>query len=523
MKLYKLVLLLSLAAMTMFIGCSNTEDGSTLKIAVDTLPNLALYASATNDITDAQSVIFDSLIYVSKDDFAIKPMLAESWSNPDALTWVFNLRQGVLFQDDNAIFPKGEAREMNAEDVVYSINYLIENSTSWSLGPISEVSALDEYTVEIRTETPQPFLMQDPNRLGRVLIMPKDAVEIVGEEEFAMNPVGTGPFKVTSFAPDSGLLLSKNENYWLPVNLDQVEFVVIPDPTSQTLALQSGEVDVVKFIMNHEMIKTLEADSNVTILNGRGGSYRGLGFNVTVSPYDNKEVRQAISMLMDIDTAISPMEGYSQRAYGQVPPWVPFGFDPSLADLWEYNPEKGRQLLESNGFEDVDDDGLYEFNGEPFSIDINTPSGSHVQVLTILATQLRQNGIDANIQTEDIAVWADRLVNLDGTTLFFDYSFAGTTGMQSLFQGDMVGRSNTHGYKNAEVDNLLTIANTKTDPEELSSYWKEAQRQIFSDYAGIPLYFESSYAAVRSDVEDFVPPWGGLRLVSTENNVRINR
>ena len=86
---------------------------------------------------------------------------------------------------------------------------------------------------------------------------------------------------------------------------------------------------------------------------------------------------------------------------------------------------------------------------------------------------------------------------------------------------DMIGRANTHGYNNPEVNALLDEAVTKTDYDELSELWKAAQRLIFTDVPGIPLYFEFSFAIVRNNVTGFVPPWGGLQLVSSENVVAI--
>lgn len=93
------------ALVAMLLGLSSAvfgatpRSGGTLKIAASSLQSLQLYKTAANDITDAQSVIFDSLFILSKDDFKPIPSLAESWKNPDPLTWVFSIRKGVLFHD----------------------------------------------------------------------------------------------------------------------------------------------------------------------------------------------------------------------------------------------------------------------------------------------------------------------------------------------------------------------------------------------------------------------------------------
>ncbi len=520
-----LVLIAAVAMIAVFGGVAFAApvSGGTLRIAVLSLESLELYKTAANDITDAQSVIFDSLFQIGKDNFQPIPCLASGWTNPDPKTWVFTIRKGVLFQDDNPVFPKGKSREVTADDVVYSINFMMKTSTAWTLGPVTSVKALDRYTVEIKTDSPQPFLVNDPNRLCRVMIIPKEAVDQLGPDGFAKYPIGTGPYKFKSFSPDSGLLLVRNPLYRLPVYPDAVEMVVIPDPVAQTLALQSGEVDVIKHVFNLEMVDTLQKDPNLIVTRAPGGSYRGIGFNVTVPPYNVLAVRKGLSELLDIDAAYKAVIGdKGERAYGQVPPWVAFGYDPSLKDLWSYNPTDGLKLLMANGFSKVGGDQFLEFNGKPFQIQIKTLAGSQVQALTILATQLREQGINASVLTEDTAVWADDLVK-GNTGMFFDYSFAGTTGFHSLFHGSMIGSANTHFYNNPTVNALLDQALTKVNINELSVLWKKAQRLVMQDVVGIPLYFEYSYAAVNKKVNDFVPPWGGLNLVSIENDVWLSK
>jgi peptide/nickel transport system substrate-binding protein len=112
--------------------------------------------------------VFDALFIIGADDFQPVPHLAESWETTDDTTWVFRLRQGVTFQDGNAVFPEGEGREVTAEDVVYSVERFLDVSTAFTLGQIESVRALDRYTVEIVTAAPDPFLINDSNRLARV-------------------------------------------------------------------------------------------------------------------------------------------------------------------------------------------------------------------------------------------------------------------------------------------------------------------------------------------------------------------
>lgn len=496
-------------------------QGGTLRIAYTSIQQLDPYKTAVGDELNASSQVFDPLIIISGEDFRPAPHLAESWEATDDTTWVFRIREGVYFQDGNAVFPEGEARELTAEDVVYSIERFLEVSTAFTLGDIESVEALDRYTVQITTAEPDPFLLADPNRLARVGIVPREAVEQLGEEGFAQNPVGSGPFKLVSFTPDQNLVFTRNENYWLDTNLEGVEFVFIPDPTVAAIAVEAGEVDVISYLFNIDSAQQLSEVPGLTLME-RGGSYRGLGFNVQTPPFDEFEVRDAISKALDIDAAINAVVApFGERAYGQVPPWVGMGYDPTLEDVWTYDPEEALRMLESVGFTDSDNDGVLDRDGQPLRFNVKTIAGSQVRVLTILVTQLQELGIDARLLQQDTAVWADDLVQGNDTGLFFDYSFAGITGLYSLFHGDNIGRTNTHFYSNELVNNLLNEASRTIDFEARDAFWKDAQRIIMEERAAIPLYFESGFSVVNDRVHDWVVPWAGLELVSLENNVYI--
>ena len=513
---------LILLAVTIASVATAQTQGGVLRIPFASMQQLDPYKSAAGGEIDAFSQIFDALIIPSQEDYRPIPHLAESWESVDDRTWVFKLREGVTFQDGNSVFPEGEGREVTAEDVVYSINRFQEVSTAFTLGNIESVRALDRYRVEIVTAAPDPFLLSDPNRLARVLIVPREAVEQLGEEGFARNPVGSGPFELVSFTPDQELVLERNEDYWLTPNLDGVEFVFIPDPTVQTISLEAGDVDAVSYIFNIDSVTQLSENPDLELLQG-AGSYRGLGFNVTTPPFDEFAVRDAISKAMNIDAAVqSVVEPYGRRAYGQVPYWFEFEDDPLLPDLWSYDPEAALAQLAEAGFTDSDGDGILDRDGEPLSFNVKTIPGSHVRVLTILVTQLQQLGIDAQLLQQDVAVWADDLQTGNDTGMFFDYSFASTTGLHSLFHGDNIGTTNTHFYANLEVDALLDEASSTLDYETRNRLWLEAQREIMADRVAIPLYFENGYAVVGDYVHDFVPGAAGLNLVSTENNVYLD-
>ena len=511
------------SALTLVLATNGAlaQSGGTLRIAYSAVKQLDPYKIVADDEINVTSQIFDTLVYTDQ-KIQSKPLLATSWTAPDSTTWVFNLRRGVKFQDDNAVFAKGKGREVVAGDVVYSINRFVKTSTLFTLGDIKSVRALNTYQVEIKTSKPNPFLVSDPNRLARVAIVPHEAIEKLGEQGFAKSPVGSGPFKLRPYAPNQTITLDRNPNYWLPTKLAQVQFIYLPDPTVATLALQGGRVDAVSYLLNVDSATQLAQQPNVKLIEGPG-SYRGLGFNVRTAPFNDFVVRDAISKAMDIDSAYKSVLGANAtRAYGQVPPWVPFGYDPSLKDLWTYDPKAAAAELTKAGYA-KNGAGLWAKDGKPLSFDLKTIAGSQVRVLTILVTQLKDFGIDARILQQDVAVWASDLSKGNNTGLFFDYSFAATTGLYALFGGDNIGTSNTHFYKNAAVDALFAKALSNPNAAQRASEWKQAQRLVMKDKVAIPLYFEKGYSAVGKNVHDFYPAFANLKLVSPSNNVYIGK
>ncbi|WP_168734882.1 ABC transporter substrate-binding protein [Deinococcus sp. KSM4-11] len=513
-------LVAGLWVLSAFLGAASAQaaaDGGTLRISFTALRQLDPYKTGgSNDEGNVDGLVFDALVYMDV-KVTPRPLLATSWKTTDSTTWVFTLRKGVKFQDGNAVFAKGQGREVTAADVVYSVNRFTKVSNAYSIGDIASVKATDKYTVEIKTAKPNPFLVIDPNQLAQVAIVPHEAIEKLGEEGFARTPVGSGPFKVQSFTPNQTLTLTRNDSYWIPPKLKQVQFIYLPDPTVATLAVQSGRVDVVPYLLDVDSATQLANQRSVKLVQG-AGSYRGLGFNVKTAPFDDPNVRKAISMAIDIDSAYKAVLGpHAIRAYGQVPPWVPFGYDPTLKNLWSYNPAGAAALLTKAGYT-KNDQGQYAKDGKPLTISLKTIAGSQVRVLTILATQLKAFGIDTSLQQQDVSVWADDLLK-GNTGMFFDFSYAGTTGLYALFGGNNIGASNTHQYKNAGVDALFAQALQTVEPANRSLLWKRAQRAIFRETVGIPLYFENGYAVVGAGVQGFVPAYGPMKLVAPTTNV----
>lgn len=515
------------AILMLSVGVGNVfatpQAGGTLNIAIKSVGTLDPHLTSSDFDFAVLSQIFNTLVRTGKDRNPI-PDLAESWENPDDTTWVFNLRRGVYWHDGNSVFAKGKSREVTAEDVKYSLERVLDPATkSPSAGALTNITAIeviDDYTVKLVTEGPDPFLL-DAIRLAGIAIVPHEAVEKLGPSGFARQPVGSGPFKLVRFVPDDQVALARNEDYWNKPLLQGVTFKIIPDDIVAVMALEAGDVHVSLSVPPSE-VDRLRGDKRIKLYRSALGWYRGLGFNVDTPPFDELNVRKALTIATDIDSAVQNVFGENAiRAYGQVGPGV-VGYDPSLKDLWSYDPDGALELFKEAGFT-PGADGVLQRDGKKLTVDIKTMNEpARVKMVTIMVTQLRKLGIDAKISTQEVGTWVADLQS-GNTGLFMDFAYTGPTGLHAMFHSANAGISNAHFYRNPAVDALLERGSITIDTQAREAIWLEAQRLIMEDAPIIPLYFEFGYTACDAKVNDFVPQEWNLNLVSEENNVWLNR
>ena len=466
------------------------------------------------------SLIWDSLVTIRQDTTA-GPEIAESWERIDNLTWIFYIREGMTWQDGNEVFAEGEARAVTAHDVVFALELHKKYSMpiQTTLSHCAEIVALDDYTVQITTDVPLPGMITGIQTLNMACIFPPEAAT-EHENGVEVLPIGSGPFELQEFVPGSKAVLTKNEDYWINVKLDEVQYLVIGDPSSRVIALEAGEADWIMSAPVDDAPRLMDLGYERT---GRSGSWRGLGFNTTVPPYDDYRVREAISLALDIDTAWQVVipEGMGVRAYGQQGPWNTFNYDPEgVMHFDRYSVPEATRLLTQAGWTDSNGDGWLDKDGEIFSANIKTYNGAHVQVLTILATQLQAIGIKAEVAVLETPTYAQALVSGD-SDFFFDYSYSAETGLLSLFHSNKIGASNTHFVSDPVIDELLDLATSAEDPETAGLYYKAVQRLVVANRYIIGMWYEYPAQFKASYVKDFIAPRGFLELVNVENNVYI--
>lgn len=290
--------------------------------------------------------IFETLILADqKNSYEQKPMLAEEWERIDDYTVEFKLRQGVKFHNGD---------ELTAKDVKYSFDRLKKNIQGIELAAslmstIKEVEILDDYTVRLVTESVDPILEDRVASSWGAWILPADYLEEVGDNGFASQPVGTGPYKVISYSPEK-VILERFEDYWgeKPA-AKRIEYIVYPETSARITALVTGEVDIITQLPP-DQVEVIESQEGLNVISTNIANMHALRFNTEFGPLQDKRVRQALSLAIDrqllADTlwggkAIVP-NGHQYREFG----------DMYFEDypLEEYNVEKAKQLIEESDY-----------------------------------------------------------------------------------------------------------------------------------------------------------------------------
>jgi len=197
-------------------------------------------------LTDA---IFDPLILFDYDSGEFKPVLATAWRTIDDQTLELDLRQDVTWHDGT---------KFTAEDVAYTINYLIDPKVvlrnKFNFDWMASVEVLDPYKIRIKTKQPTPAAW---GLLAQIYVLPRHAhgpLPLDQKIEFGRRPVGTGPYRAVEVDRNKGVLIAKRENYvhassFRPEGkVGKIKFVTVPDAGARTAELLAGNIELTRDI-----------------------------------------------------------------------------------------------------------------------------------------------------------------------------------------------------------------------------------------------------------------------------------
>jgi peptide/nickel transport system substrate-binding protein len=423
---------------------------------------------------------------------AFEPALATEWapSADDPNVWVFKLRQGVKFHD---------GADFTAEDVVFSFNRAKQPNSDMKelIGSITEVRAVDDYTIEMVTDGPNPIL---PSNLTNLFIMDKgwseanDTMNVQdwegGEITFATtNANGTGPYVLTSREPDVKTVMTRYEDYWgrdqFPLEVSEIVYTPIQNAATRVAAMLSGEINFLQDMPVQDLARVAEAPGLVV---KQAPQNRVIFFGMNMgaedlerdnvegkNPLADVRVRKAMSMAINRDAIRQVvMRGQSQPAGMIAPPFVN-GWTEAMDAESSTDVEGAKALMAEAGYADG------------FSIQLDCPNDRYINdeaICQAAVGMLGQIGVTVNLDAKPKAQHFPLIT--DGTTDFYMLGWGVPTyDSEYIFNFLVHGREsdigtwNSTGYDNDDLDAKIKSLASNTDLEarnaDIAAIWRVVQ------------------------------------------------
>ena len=440
-------------------------------------------------------------------DLSTSPGLATGVVNPDPLTWIYTIRQGVKFHDGT---------EMTADDVVASLSRHIdpEVGSFWasSYQNVESIEKTGDFEVTVTTTRPDyvfnTSLVGAPGVVESAKTL-EEAGKDYGNSEAGVNC--TGPFQFDQWEAGESITLKRFDDYWDPelkAKSKQVTFTMLPDATSRINAFQTGEIDG-GFAIPSNAIDILKANKDAgSLYFGNDTSVQSMVFTNLAGTFQDVRVRKALMMAINRDALIKAAEqGYAKNTdalttrnvWKDVPATTADeAFDGLLST--PYDLEEAKKLVKEAGAE-----------GSKFVFATASLNAAFDITARAIASAAKEIGLEPEIQTMSndkyTTLFSDPEARKNVDLLVTSWYLSSTEPLEMysvLRTGDF---SNYGGWSNAEFDDLVNSAYSVQDPEARGKLTGQAAKLASEDVVWGPLY------------ETVTSMWLGKRITGADPSI----
>lgn len=514
--IFYFVLFIKVEAKT-FINCSEASPASFNPQVVTDAPSYN--ASAIT--------LYNRLLRFELGTTKMIPSLAESYSiSKDEKVYTFVLRKGVKFHTTHYFKP---TRDFNAEDVIFSINRQRQkdhpfHNVSGGIytqyennirDNILDIISLDPYKVQITLKEVQaPFLAYIAGNYMSILSAEyAEKIKIENrKQDMDQLPIGTGPFAFVSYTKDSLIRYIAHEEYWdhksykgkKENKIDKLIFAITPDQTVRYQKLRSGECHFVT-LPSIADLEDMKKNKNVIVLGQEGLNIGYLAMNVTMKPFDNILVRQAINHALNRKFYLEAIyHGTGIIATNPVPPAL-WSYDKTLKD-YEYNPNKAKALLKKAGLEQG-------FETEMWTLPVTRPYNPDGKKMgELMQADLAKVGIKVKLLTFEWPTFVKK--SRSGEQSMIQFGWTGNNDPDT-FLNDLLScpsvesGNNTARWCNIEFNELVTKARGVTDQKKRLQLYKKAQIIFKAEAPWVTLAHAKVFRVMDTKVKNFkIDPFG---------------
>jgi len=437
------------------------------------------------------TLIYQGLFYEGEDGPI--PLLARDFTvSGDGLVYTFHLREGVRFHTGGA---------MTAADVKYSYDYIRDPGNgspgAGDFNMIAEIRIIDDMTVEFVLNSPNASLpMALGNKYGAVV--PAGTFDADGARA-AMNDrsVGTGPFMIREYQPNSFLELERFADYWQPglPYLDEITYLYLPNNAALLVALQNNRVDVAR-LGRPQDAEQIEGMPNITVQRWPALEQKALDLDSNYGALSDERVRQAISLAVDKDEILQAAIG----GYGTVIDTIVAGMSDSWGvprDQLEFqgtDRERARALLAEAG------------HGGGVDLTLTTIIGYDWMdpAAVTLREQLAEVGINLEIRRVDLGVWIDNFRSRNMGFTFNDWATQPDPNLLFFrhFHQQPQG-ADFRNWNNDAASELLRQGQQESDPETRRAIYRDFQKELARSVPTIMLFSADHVTVTSNRVHNF--------------------
>ena len=472
------IALLALAALLAQCTARKTATPKPIRIATYGDP-LTLDPHARNEVLTFSVLhnLYDALT-MSDPGTRVEPALAESWENPNELTWIFHLRKNVRFHD---------GREFTAKDVLFSFdrarNAPSSNVTTYLLA-IDKVQAIDPHTVEITTVRPYPILL---NKLAFIFIVP------AGSPAEIRQPIGTGPYRLVSYDPAKRIELRAFPGYWRGAPPEpSIDLLPITDRETRIRKLLAGEVDIAQE-PGGENIERIRKTPHCRLDEQDSVAVTYLHLRADRPPFTDVRVRRALSLGLDRTALVRRALHGGGVPVGQMVSRHVFGFAP---DIPTPAPavEQAKALLRAAGYPQGLDLELQFRQGRWPEYEAIRDQLARIGV-RVKGRERPWSELFPALMASDVDFYFGAWYCLSGDASDFFDAMAHSPLARLAY-----GASNFNRYSNPRLDALIEESETTLDLMTRRSQLEDAMHVLMEDEVYIPLYSSSVMEGVRDDI-----------------------
>ena len=466
--LISLLLMILLTSTVALSGCSGDKDNSSSSITIgipqdieDSLDPHDMLAAGTKEIFFN---VYEGLYKADSEGNLVPAVASGVEISEDGLTYTFTVKEGVKFHNGNPV---------TAEDIKYSVEKFADiEGGAPSIAAFSNIES-----VEIADDTKVAIKLAQPDSDFLTMLSTIEAAIIPADNaDPDANAIGTGPYKYVSRSPLTNVKMERFDDYWgEKAHIEKVTFKICANADTIAMELNGGSIDMFSRLTTAQMAELDMEKYNV--LEGNMNLVQALYLNNDFEPFSDVRVRQALCYAVNREEVLDFVSDGKGTIIGtsMIPAFGKY-YDESLAELYPYDVQKAKDLLAEAGY------------GDGFTFTITVPSNyqQHVDTAQVIAEQLKDVNVTAEIQLVDWNTWLSETYsnrNYEATVIGVDAPQLTATAFLDRFVS--TAGDNFVNYENADYDVAFANAMATTDEAQKVVYFKECETYLAKDAANV--------------------------------------